>query len=145
MTLQKPIERGSIDARQTRGAGHVARGARDKTRDVLLLEVREHMLLREVVRIVENILRYIARRGIRERAARPILVQRQVVELDLAPGLCKHHEALDDILQLAHVAAPRARLEKLHRGVAEARKRIARRMMALPELHEEMVRENRDV
>src|SRR6185437_4551915 len=52
--LQQTIQGRAIDARQSRCTRHVAGSARDQAGDVLLLEVRQHVLFGEVVRVVQN-------------------------------------------------------------------------------------------
>src|SRR6476661_9178287 len=53
VALEQAIERGAIHARQPRGPRHVSRRARDEASHVLLLEGRQHLVLRHVIRFVE--------------------------------------------------------------------------------------------
>src|SRR5258705_1662468 len=54
MTLEQSVRRRTIDACETCSARHVAGSPGDEASDVVLLELREHLLLREMVGVVQH-------------------------------------------------------------------------------------------
>ena len=76
---------------------------------------------------------------------RPILVDRDVVGLDDLVRLGQHRHVLDDVLQLAHVAAPGPRTQEGDARLAQLGEPIAHLAVALPIIGEEMIGEEGDV
>ena len=114
VALQQSVERGAIDAREPRRSRYVARRPRDEPSDVLLLErspARDPSPRDTHCRAATSAsTSWIVHAA----AARPFLVHGQVVDSDFRIRLRQHDEMLDDVLQLADVAAPRARHQELH-------------------------------
>ena len=52
MALEQAVQRGAVDARESGGTRHVARGAGHEPCHVFLLKGREHLILRNVIRVV---------------------------------------------------------------------------------------------
>src|SRR5512147_850730 len=79
MLLHEPVQCRPIDAREPGGLGHVRAGASDQLRQILLLEVSDELLLREVEALGHDVHRKARRRC---RRCYGVIVQRNVVRLN---------------------------------------------------------------
>src|SRR5688500_15900219 len=141
MLLHQAVERRAIDAGETRCLRHVRSGTRDELREVLLLEVRDELVLREM----EALGHHARRKAVVRLRDRRFIVHRHVVGLHHLSRLRKDGELLDHVLQLSHVAAPWARAKEVDGGLGESWRRLARLAVAIPEVSQEVIGEEWNV
>src|SRR6202521_4394812 len=123
MAFQETVERGAINARQTRGSGHVAGRSCDQARDVPLFKGRQCLLLRDGVRVARWQSGHSTDRG----PEVDFLIERKLMNLNLRARLGEDCYVLDKILQLPHVATPRTRHKEIERVLGEFRRYFLRR------------------
>ena len=100
--VHQSVERGSIDACQPRGLGHVAAGPAHQASQVLFFELRHYAVLRGMVRLVHNSDGH----KIFGRPIGTVIIHRNVVRLDHLVRLGQHGHVLDHVLQFSNVASP---------------------------------------
>ena len=108
MLVHQAVERGPIYARQAGGLGHVPAGPVHQAFEIVALELGDHPLFGRVVRLVRNR----NHQGVLAGVFHVLVIQRDVARLERLLRFGQHRHVLDDVLQFAHVAAPRARSQE---------------------------------
>src|SRR5437660_529255 len=123
------------------GASHVAGCARDEPGDVVLLDRRQHLLLGDVI----GVTRWQNSHDVAHRPKIHFLIEWKVVDLNPGARLGENGDVLDKILELTHVATPRARRQEVEGVLTERWYRFLSGAVASPENPQEVVCQEWDV